>query len=116
MSQLSTSHAATYRENETALSDQEIAGLKPQVPDWSVTERDGIKQIARTFKFPDFGQALAFTDQVGRLAEAENHHPAILTEWGRVTVTWSTHKVHGLHKNDFVMAAKTDRLYPGVSR
>jgi len=54
--------------------------------------------------------ALAFTNRVGALAEAEGHHPALLTEWGRVTVTWWTHKIRGLHRNDFIMAAKTDGL------
>ena len=63
------------------------------------------------FKFKNFVQALEFTNQVGRLAEEECHHPALLTEWGRVTVTWWTHKIKGLHRNDFVMAAKTDELY-----
>jgi 4a-hydroxytetrahydrobiopterin dehydratase len=111
MSQLSELKVGTYRENEAALSDPEIAGLKPQVPDWRVTEKEGIKGLERAFKFADFAQALAFTDQIGRLAEAENHHPAVLTEWGKVTVTWSTHKVHGLHKNDFIMAAKTDEAF-----
>jgi 4a-hydroxytetrahydrobiopterin dehydratase len=74
-------------------------------------EREGIKRLERTFKFKNFVQALAFTNKVGELAEAEGHHPAILTEWGKVTVTWWTHKIRGLHRNDFVMAAKTDRLY-----
>ena len=60
-------------------------------------------------------QALAFTNKVGELAEAEDHHPAILTEWGLVTVTWWTHKVKGLHRNDLIMASKTDAAYKGMS-
>jgi len=59
---------------------------------------------------PELADALAFTNRVGALAEAEGHHPALLTEWGRVTVTWWTHKIRGLHRNDFIMAAKTDAL------
>ncbi|GBC78666.1 Putative pterin-4-alpha-carbinolamine dehydratase [bacterium HR08] len=97
------------------LSDAEIAALAPQVPEWAIVERDGIKRLERTFRFRDFAQALAFTNKVGELAEAEDHHPAILTEWGRVTVTWWTHKIRGLHRNDFIMAAKTDRLYAEAS-
>jgi 4a-hydroxytetrahydrobiopterin dehydratase len=54
--------------------------------------------------------ALAFTDRIGALAEAEGHHPALLTEWGKVRVEWWTHKIGGLHRNDFIMAAKTDNL------
>jgi 4a-hydroxytetrahydrobiopterin dehydratase len=87
-----------------------MAALRPQIPDWQVVERDGIPRLERVFKFPNFAAALAFTDRVGALAEAEGHHPALLTEWGRVTVTWWTHKIGGLHRNDFIMAAKTDRL------
>ena len=72
--------------------------------------RDGIKRLERSFGFRDFVQALAFTNQVGEVAENEGHHPSILTEWGRVTVTWWTHETKGLHQNDFGMAMKTDRL------
>ena len=88
---------------------------RPQVPDWKVTEEEGIKRLERVFKFRDFRQALSFTNSVGESAEADGHHPAILTEWGKVTVSWWTHKIRGLHRNDFVMAAKTDRLYAGPS-
>jgi len=80
------------------------------VPDWEIVERDGVQQLERVFKFKNFVQALAFTNRVGDLAEAEDHHPALLTEWGKVTVTWWTHAANGLHKNDFIAAAKTDQL------
>jgi 4a-hydroxytetrahydrobiopterin dehydratase len=92
--------------------DEEIAELKPQIPDWQIIERDGIRQLERVFRLKDFAQALEFTNKVGALAEAEGHHPAVLTQWGSVTVTWWTHKIRGLHRNDFIMAAKTDRLAP----
>ena len=84
--------------------------LKSQLPDWALVERQGIPQLERVFSAKDFAEALAFTNRVGALAEAEGHHPAILTEWGRVTVTLWTHKIRGLHRNDFVMAAKIDAL------
>jgi len=89
----------------------ELSLYQPQVPDWQLIEREGVKRLERAFKFKNFAQALDFTNRVGALAEAEGHHPAILTEWGRVTVTWWTHKIKGLHRNDFIMAAKTDQLY-----
>src|SRR6266568_7909336 len=98
------------RGGEPTLTDTEIAWLQPNIPSWSLVDQDGIKRLERVFRFKNFAQALAFTDKVGALAESENHHPAILTEWGRVTVTWWTHKIKGLHKNDFIMAAKTDAL------
>ena len=84
--------------------------LHTHVPDWAFVEREGIQRLERDFAFPDFIAALAFTNSVGSLAEEEGHHPALLTEWGRVTVTWWTHKIRGLHQNDFIMAAKTDQL------
>ena len=61
----------------------------------------------------NFVEALAFTNAIGALAEAAGHHPALTTEWGRVTVGWWTHAIGGLHRNDFVMAAKTAERYAG---
>jgi 4a-hydroxytetrahydrobiopterin dehydratase len=92
------------------VTEEEIAELHPQVADWELLEVDGVKRLQRAFPFDDFAQALEFTQRVGELAEQEGHHPALLTEWGRVTVTWWTHKIRGLHRNDFIMAAKTDAL------
>jgi 4a-hydroxytetrahydrobiopterin dehydratase len=91
-------------------TEAEIARWEPEVPDWRLVERDGIRRLERVFQFKNFAEALAFTNRVGALAEAEGHHPALLTEWGRVTVTWWTHAIRGLHRNDFIMAAKTDAL------
>jgi 4a-hydroxytetrahydrobiopterin dehydratase len=96
------------------LSDQELAELRPQIPDWHVIDRDGIPRLERTYKVKNFAAALELTNRIGALAEAEKHHPAILTEWGRVTVTWWTHKIRGLHRNDVIMAAKTDEAALGM--
>jgi 4a-hydroxytetrahydrobiopterin dehydratase len=92
------------------LTDAELAELRPQIPDWTIIEPDGIRRLQRTFKLPDFASALGLTDRIGALAEEEGHHPSILTEWGKVTVTWWTHKIRGLHQNDVIMAAKTDAI------
>lgn len=92
------------------VTEPEIAALIPQTPDWQVVERDGVKRLERAFSFPDFAEALSFTNRVGALAESADHHPALLTEWGRVTVAWWTHAIGGLHRNDFIMAARTDEL------
>jgi 4a-hydroxytetrahydrobiopterin dehydratase len=99
------------RGGERTVTAAEAAELHPQVPEWQAVEREGIKRLERVFAFPNFAQALKFTNAVGAVAEEQGHHPAILTEWGRVTVTWWTHKIRGLHRNDFIMAAKTDALY-----
>jgi 4a-hydroxytetrahydrobiopterin dehydratase len=111
MEELAQLKCTACRGDEPALTDAEIADLQPQVPDWRVIEVNGIKHLERVFTFKDFVAALAFTNLVGDLAEEEGHHPAILTEWGKVTVSWWTHKIKGLHRNDFIMAAKTDELY-----
>jgi 4a-hydroxytetrahydrobiopterin dehydratase len=99
------------RLGEPTVTEAEITAFHPQVPEWQIVEHEGIKRLERLFKFENFVQALAFTNKVGDLAEAEDHHPALLTEWGKVTVTWWTHKIRGLHRNDFIMAAKTDQLH-----
>lgn len=93
------------------LSDDEISDYSTQVPDWKVIEKDGVKRLERVFRVKNFARALAFTLKVGELAEQEDHHPALLTEWGKVTVTWWTHAIGGLHRNDFIMAAKSDSIY-----
>jgi 4a-hydroxytetrahydrobiopterin dehydratase len=98
------------RPNAPRLSEDEIASLQRAVPDWRVEEVDGVLRLVRRFSFPNFARALAFSNAVGALAEAENHHPALLTEWGRVTVSWWTHAIGGLHRNDVLMAAKTDQI------
>jgi 4a-hydroxytetrahydrobiopterin dehydratase len=104
------------RRDAPTVSDAELAELRPQIPEWELAEANGVKRLQRVFPFDDFAQALAFTRSVGELAEEEGHHPALLTEWGRTTVSWWTHKIKGLHRNDFIMAAKTDELYQSVGR
>ena len=111
MAALTAEKCVACRAGAPQVTAEEIADFQPQIPDWSVKERQGIPQLERVCKFRNFSQALAFTNAVGALAEEEGHHPALLTEWGRVTVTWWTHKIRGLHRNDFIMAAKTDALY-----
>ena len=110
MPDLVNERCVACRRDAPRVTEAEVSELKPLVPEWEMVEREGIPRLERLFRFPDFAEALAFTRRVGELAEAEGHHPALLTEWGRVTVTWWTHKIRGLHRNDFIMAAKTDRL------
>jgi len=111
MTELTHLNCEPCHKGSSQLADLEITELCEQIPKWAVLEFDEIKRLQRVFKFEDFAKALRFTDRIGELAEAHDHHPTLLTEWGRVTVTWWTHAVHGLHPNDFIMAAKTDELY-----
>lgn len=99
------------RKNEPALTDDQIEEYMQQLSNWKIVEEQGIKQLERAYKFNNFIEALAFTNKVGELAEKEDHHPAIKTEWGKVMLKWWTHAVKGLHRNDFIMAAKSDEVY-----
>lgn len=114
MGTLSQQQCGPCRGDVPPLRDEEIAELHAEVPQWRVFEHENVKRLERVFKFRDFGAALEFTNRVGRLAEQQGHHPAILLEWGRATVTWWTHAIGGLQQNDFVMAAKTDEVYEGL--
>ena len=108
MSALKEMKCVPCRGDEPTVTEEEINELKPKIPDWKIIEHDDVKQLQRMFKFDNFAEALAFTNQIGEIAEEEGHHPKLVTEWGKVTVTWWTHKIGGLHRNDFIMAAKTD--------
>ncbi len=111
MVELSKQNCEACRADAPLISDADLKQLMPAIPDWQVIVVDGIMQLTREFKFRNFVQAMAFSNRVGELAEAENHHPAILTEWGKVTITWWSHKIRGLHKNDLILAARTDQVY-----
>ena len=110
MAELAQMKCVACRGGEPPLREQEIAELLPEVPGWAVVEIDGIPRLERTFKSKNFIEAMALTTKIAMAAEKEDHHPLIITEWGRVKVQWWTHKIKGLHKNDFIMAAKTDTL------
>lgn len=113
MDVLTNEKCTACRRDSPRVTEAEIRELKPNIPEWTLVEREGIQRLERVFRFTNFAEALNFTNRVGALAEAEGHHPAILTEWGRVTVTLWTHKIRGLHRNDFIMAAKVDALHAG---
>jgi|SRR5437660_7206228 len=113
MEELTTMKCEACRVGAPQVTDQELVEYRKQVSEWDVTEHDGIKHLERVYHFDNFVDALAFTNKIGQLAEEEGHHPALLTEWGKVTVSWWTHKIGGLHRNDFIMAAKTDEIFKG---
>jgi len=111
VSELANTSCEACRVGAPLLSANELTRLLSDIPDWQVKDVDGIQQLQRVFIFPNFIQAMAFANKVGLLAETQGHHPALLVEWGRVTVDWWSHKIKGLHKNDVVMAAKTDLAF-----
>jgi 4a-hydroxytetrahydrobiopterin dehydratase len=116
MEELTEQKCEACRIGAPPVTPEEIAELQPQLPDWRIIDEDGIRKLDRVFKFKNFKEAISFTVRVGDAAEAEGHHPRLTTEWGRVAVTWWTHKIRNLHKNDFIMAAKTDAIYRGYAQ
>ena len=111
MTNLTEIKCVACNKDSPIVTDAEVSELQPMIPEWQLLEVDGINRLENSFKFNNFIDAMAFSIQVGIISEEEGHHPAILTEWGKVKVSWWTHKIKGLHKNDFIMAAKTDQLF-----
>ena len=110
MSELTMQNCEACRVGAPKVSDDEAKDLMTQIPEWSLITRDGIPMLQRAFSFKGYKKAVALTNKVAELAKEEGHHPEILLEWGKVTVTWWTHAINSLHKNDFICAAKTDAL------
>jgi len=111
MTNLRSQQCVPCRKGEPPLSRDEIEALRPHVPAWEIEDIEGIPRLRRTFKFKNFALALAFTNKIGELAEAQDHHPTLTTTWGRVDVEWYTTAIENLHRNDFIMAARTDEAF-----
>lgn len=111
MNKLGDQGCEACRADAPTVTAEEQDAMMMELPAWEVIDEQGVSQLQRVFRFRNFAEALEYTSRVGELAEAEGHHPAILLEYGRVTVRWWTHKIQGLHRNDFIMAARTDVLY-----
>lgn len=90
------------------LSEEQSEKLIEKLPGWTLLDQG--KKIKRKFLFDDFVSSLDFVNKLGVLAEAEGHHPDISFGWGYAEVTFLTHDISGLHKNDFIMAAKSNEL------
>ena len=108
--ELSQSSCEACRADAPILSEEEIQELLPKIPSWIIFEDEGIKKLICSYAFLNYKDSVDFTNKVAALAEKEDHHPEITLEWGKVTVIWWSHKIKGLHKNDFICAAKTDDL------
>ena len=105
--ELASAHCEACEPGTPPLDEPQAAELAAQVPEW---ERDGNRTLRRELSFPNFRDAFGFVARVALLAEAEGHHPDIELGWGRAALTLTTHAASGLTRNDFVLAAKVDRL------
>jgi 4a-hydroxytetrahydrobiopterin dehydratase len=92
------------------VSDSEAKVLLLELDGWVIENDSGINQLIKTYKFSNYVESLDFSNKVADLAESEDHHPKIVLEYGSVEVSWWSHKIKGLHKNDFICAAKTDLI------
>lgn len=111
MDNLTEQKCVACRADAPRVTDDELPDLIKLIPDWQPITEESILQLSRVFDFKDYSLSLGFVNKIALLAEEEDHHPAILLEWGKVRVTWWSHKIGGLHKNDFIAAAKTDLIY-----
>ncbi len=111
MSKLSATSLEVCHKDSPTVPVENASELLDQLPDWQLKNVDNINQLVKVYPFKNFVEALEFGNRVGELAEQENHHPSLLVEWGKVTVTWWTHLINGVHKNDFIMAARCDDLF-----
>lgn len=115
MDSLSQKNCVPCQGDVPPVSEEEIAQYKPQIPDWDLVTENQISYLERRYKLANFKVALDLAQQIGNLAEQEGHHPTLIVEWGKVTVQWWTHTIKGLHQNDFIMAAKTDKIAQELS-
>lgn len=117
MTELTTMHAVPTKEGEKPMSDDELRSLLKKVPEWKLdNSNDGdLCFLTRTYSLKTYQLVLSFHQQVGDLAEEQQHHPEMTTQYGNVTIKWWTHTVGGVHMNDFILAAKCDRLFEAIS-
>lgn len=96
------------------VTPDEIEHYLPMIPDWRIIEEAGEKTLMRAFDTGNFTRTMRFVNAVAEIADEEDHHPVMKVEYGAVTVWWWTHKIGGLHMNDFIMAAKTDYIFKTI--
>ncbi len=111
MPTLNEQHLETCRKDTRSMNAEQAGALLLEIPDWEIRKRNGTMRLQRNYRFKNFADALDFSIRIGNLAEQADHHPTMITEWGQVTLTWWTHGIRGLHRNDFIMAARCDRAY-----
>ena len=109
MSDLASNTCEACRIDAPLVSDDEVSILINEIEGWDVID-DGVKKLKKEFSFSNYSDSVDFLNKVADMAEKEDHHPQIILEWGKVTVIWWSHKIKGLHKNDFICAAKTNNI------
>ena len=109
MSDLASNTCEACRIDAPKVLDDEANILLKEIDNWDLIHEE-VKQLKKIFSFSSYKESVDFSNKVAKMADREDHHPTITLEWGKVTVVWWSHKIKGLHKNDFICAAKTDQL------
>lgn len=109
MNDLSSQSCEACQIDAPKVPQDQIQILLSEINGWVLIE-EPINKIQKVFSFKSYKDSVDFSNKVASLADDEDHHPQIVLEWGKVTVIWWSHKIEGLHKNDFICAAKTDKL------
>ncbi len=111
MTELNQQRCEACRVGAPLIGEAEAQQRLSSLDGWRLVSVDGVLRLTKSYTLPNFRQALAFTNRVGAMAEEQGHHPDIVTRWGEVELSWWTHKIKGLHHNDFICAARSDALY-----
>lgn len=115
MANLADAQIILSKKGDPPMMADEAALLLQEVPGWSITSENGADKLVREYRFKDYLMIVDLCAKIGNMAEQVNHHPVMLVEWGKLTVTWWTHVTGGLHRNDFIMAARCNRAAMLVS-
>ena len=108
---LTSQTCVACRRDAPRVTDEEMAALLPEIPEWDVQDHAGVPRLVRTYRVKTFRDAIALTNAIADLAEAEGHHPDLYLAWGKCKVEIWTHKINGLTESDFYLAAKADREF-----
>jgi len=110
MSELSKKSCEACRADAPKVTKEEIAQYAPSIPKWDILEEAGIAKLKRAYSFSKYADTLALVNAIAAIADEENHHPDMFFEYKTLTVFWWSHKIKGLHINDFICAAKCDSI------
>ena len=114
MESIAKERCVACRSDSPRVSESQVRELSPHIPAWEIIVTSEPHRLARRFEFGDFSSVPDFANAIGEVAGSEGHHPKLTVQWGMVEVEWWTYAIGGLHRNDFVMAAKTDEIYARV--
>jgi 4a-hydroxytetrahydrobiopterin dehydratase len=115
MDKLANQPILSYTKYDSPMTEDQTEVYLKVLPDWKIVFNEGNPRLEKSYSFDDFMEAVKFANQVADLAEEAHHHPDILISWGRCAVSWWTFVYKRLHENDFIMAARTEKLFQDQS-